>query len=291
MDRDDPFTLMQYAGDAGDDAPAVNTNEEIKQLSNKRLKQEYMDSILHPSVLIRPIGDVGILGRETLTRVAGGLEEVSSVPILQVSMSGAQPIQSRSDFATSMDDLQEPPPREVPRRQQQAAHYDVQTRKQPQQQQTKPTNRPGAEILAALGLSFIGVAPSPPTTQVKMSFSGAARFKLPVNCHSVVRTDSLVILVIDNRTLPKNEEFDLGIEDTSAVIQTEIIMPDGEAIPIYTPVPDVLQFDIGVMRCLLFARKEQELPTIQPAEAAVDEISDELADDLPDDYDFASQEP
>lgn len=107
--------------------------------------------------------------------------------------------------------------------------------------------------LGRLGLAFLKPEAAPPDKHVRIAVSGPVAFQVPFPCHEIVVTGSLVVLVTDKRAVPGAADMDFQLDrDTS---RCELILADGTAIPVFPPVPRTVSFEIGVLRCTLFARQ------------------------------------
>jgi hypothetical protein len=108
-----------------------------------------------------------------------------------------------------------------------------------------------AEFLDTLGLGFISVKDTPPVQTVLLQFSGTGYFTVPIPCHTIILTDTLVVLVIDTRYAPNaGEHVSVAANGFTLHLNT----PDGLHIPVLLPVPRICSFNIGVLTCLLFVK-------------------------------------
>lgn len=109
------------------------------------------------------------------------------------------------------------------------------------------------ETLRWLGFDFLHAAPTMPTKHVRIAFTGMATFQVPFACHAIVRTESLVVLVTDKRSVPAAGEMDFNVD--RGAVQVSLVCPDQSSIPIVAPVPRTVSFEIGILRCTLFAKR------------------------------------
>jgi hypothetical protein len=116
---------------------------------------------------------------------------------------------------------------------------------------THPTSPNDA--LRLLGLDFIQPVPSMPGKHVQLSFTGPITFQVPLVCHEIICTDSLVILVTDKRSVPASNEMDFGVDRDS--VQASLLFPDKTVVLIVAPVPRTVSFEIGILRCTLFVKR------------------------------------
>jgi hypothetical protein len=138
-------------------------------------------------------------------------------------------------------------------------NYDrsLQRLKEAETAMNQPPNIPRTPAAAAasepfdnLGLNFLSTPPSQPTVSIKLGLSGPVKFRTALSCHYCAVTDSLVVLVVDSRV--KKELIDLSLED--AEVEATLVLDD-TVISVYPPVPNVLTYDVGVLRHFLFIRK------------------------------------
>ena len=109
------------------------------------------------------------------------------------------------------------------------------------------------ETLRLLGFDFLHAVPTMPTKHVRIAFTGMATFQVPFACHAIVRTESLVVLVTDKRSVPAAGEMDFNVD--RGAVQVSLVCPDQASIPIVAPVPRTVSFEIGILRCTLFAKR------------------------------------
>jgi hypothetical protein len=114
------------------------------------------------------------------------------------------------------------------------------------------SNATASVLLERLGLGFLTITAVPPPIPLQIVFEGKTNLRIPFSCHHVVTTDNLVVLVTDTRssTTVPSYEVNIGRDGISACL----LLPDGEKIAILPPVPKTQSFDLGVLRCTLFAR-------------------------------------
>ena len=109
------------------------------------------------------------------------------------------------------------------------------------------------DALRLLGFDFIHAVPTMPNKQVQLSLSGPMTFQVPLACHSIVCTDSLVILVTDKRSVPTGNAMDCNVNRDA--VQATLIFPDKTVVPIVAPVPRTVTFELGILCCTLFVRR------------------------------------
>lgn len=106
--------------------------------------------------------------------------------------------------------------------------------------------------LARFGLAFLKSEIVQPDKHVRIAFLGPASFQVPFFCHEIVTTPVLAVLVTDKRAVPGTVEMDFHIDRNTT--RCELVLADGTAIPVLPPVPHSVSFEIGVLRCTIFAR-------------------------------------
>ena len=94
-----------------------------------------------------------------------------------------------------------------------------------------------------------------------MQLSGPVKFATTIECHAVVITDKIVVLVVDRRV--KEEIFEMTLEDTDAKIT---LTYEGDVLDVYPP--PLVTYDLGVLRHFIFIRKISRAaePTPSPPE-------------------------
>ena len=103
------------------------------------------------------------------------------------------------------------------------------------------------------GLGFLTTPPTPPAKTVKLRLSGSVKFSTSLDCHTFVVSDQVVILVTDKRIKP--EVIDLSFDDPE--VRVKLQMGEEQSIEVYPPIPQVLTYDIGVLRHFVFIRKHE----------------------------------
>jgi len=106
--------------------------------------------------------------------------------------------------------------------------------------------------LSELGLDFLEVTPSPASQHVQLAFEGQTSFKIPFSCHKVLNTNSMVVLITDTRSVSAFQDFEYSGNRND--VSVNLLLPDGTEIPVAPPVPKTLSFELGVIRCTLFAK-------------------------------------
>lgn len=133
------------------------------------------------------------------------------------------------------------------------------TAKQPKPQSVSVPSTVAASApsfdLGRFGLSFLKPDATLPDKQVRLAFSGQATFQVPFLCHEIVTTPALIVLVTDKRAVPGTGEMDFQVDRNTS--RCDLVLPDGTTIPVFPPVPRTVSFEIGVLRCTIFARKTE----------------------------------
>jgi len=128
----------------------------------------------------------------------------------------------------------------------QAAQEFLQQKTAPQ-----PTMKPAAASYDHMGLDFLTDTPSLPTKTVKLHLSGPVKFGTSLNCHALAVNDQIAVLVTDKRIKP--EIIDLSFDDPD--VKVALQLDEEQRIAVYPPVPQILTYDIGVLRHFVFIRK------------------------------------
>jgi len=110
-----------------------------------------------------------------------------------------------------------------------------------------------ADDFGRFGLGFLTTPPTPPAKTVKLRLYGPMKFSTSLDCHTFNVTDQVVVLVTDKRAKP--EVIDLSFDDPE--MRVELQMGENQSIEVYPPVPQVLTYDIGVLRHFVFIRKHE----------------------------------
>jgi len=232
-------------------------NEEIKRRRERELAQIVSDEINHPKVFVRRVGVNPRTGEPfpmtATVLVEGGIEyfnkhDVNNPETFQQGPVAPSP-RVRSDIPIPLDAV---------------TNGNVEIERYMEQDIPVPpvipamttpaeSSRDKTAFLAELGFDFLRETPAIPTRHVQIVCSGATRCQMPFLCHHIVLTDKLVVLVTDVRSTPDYQDYEFDLDRSKTTVH--LLLPDGTEIPVLSPVPKTLSFEVGTLRCTLFARR------------------------------------
>ena len=251
--------------DDGHESPETlaRKNEEIKRRRERELAQLVSDEIHHPKVFVRRVGVDARTGEPypvtATVLVEGGIEYFNEHDVNHPDMFQQGPVNPsprvRNDIPIPLD--------AVTNGDVEIGHYMEQGGPAPPSVPFLPaitamaptleSPRDKAADLAELGLGFLRETPTIPTRHVRIVWSGQTRCQLPFPCHHIVITDKLVVLVTDIRSTPDYQDYEFDLDKGKAAVH--LLLPDGTEIPVLPPVPKTLSFEVGTLRCTLFAKQ------------------------------------
>jgi hypothetical protein len=245
-----------------DEVSAEELNAQAVSTANRLMNRQIQTDMIEPQIIVQtldPITGEGVT--QGIISVKKDLHNLlQNMPVSELASAGDllnSPLNSGS--------FQQQIPSPVP----QAAQPLVPQQVQAISYQTAPVPRPpvvqtdtGESALKTLGLDFLSSVPQPPSVSVTLNFSGPVRFKFPIPCHKVVVTDQLIALVSDKRVRAAESDIDIGAD--ASLIRSDILLPDGTSFHVIAPIPRVISFDIGVLRCVIFIRLPEDEPARLP---------------------------
>ena len=249
-DHESPETLAQR-------------NEEVKRRRERQLAQLVSDEIHHPKVFVRRIGVDARTGEPypvtATVLVEGGIEYFNEHDVNHPDTFQQGPINPsprvRNDIPIPLDAVTNGDV-EIGQYMEQGGSSSppVPSPSAITAMTPAPENtRDKADFLTELGLGFLRETPAVPTRHVRIVWSGQTRCQLPFPCHHIVTTDKLVVLVTDIRSTPDYQDYEFDLDKGKTAVH--LLLPDGSEIPVLPPVPKTLSFEVGTLRCTLFAKQ------------------------------------
>ena len=237
-----PF-IAQGEEDISDDGTPALATEQAMQESLRNVVTVLDNDIHHPKMFVQEINPE--TGFPTVQRlVSGGIEYFNEAG------AGSQESVTYSIDAILAGNMS---------LEEAIKALDATGKKTPQVTTTSESNVPAPssdESLRLFGLDFLMASAKTPPFAVQIRFTGSATFQIPVLCHKVIMTEQLVVLVIDTRNVPGNEEMNFQIE--RGTVQVDLILPGREqSVPILPPIPQTVSFELGIIRFTLFVRQPE----------------------------------
>jgi len=251
--------------DYGTPENLAQRNEEVKRRRERQLAQMVSDEINHPKVFVRCVGNDPRTGEPYPTTatvlIEGGIEYFNEHDMNHPETFQQGPVrptaQVRKDISLPLEAITNGNV-EIGNYMEQAIPSQPLLPSQPAipaMTMTPETTLNKTAFLAELGLDFLRETPTIPALHVQIVCTGQTRCQMPFPCHKIVTTDKLVILITDIRSTPSFQDYEFVLDKQSTTVH--LLLPDGTTFPVLPPVPKTLSFEVGPLRCTLFARIPQ----------------------------------